>query len=365
MAESLPPQHGLSVVVPTHAGRASVLSRLLASLAESATGLSEPWECIVVDGSPPDEAAVVRTLCDARGARYLRGGDNAGVKRNLGAAEARYDILLFVDSDCVASPDLLPAHVRTLRSAPATVGGVVGLTEFTGTGSMAWQVAERCRVWSSFGFARRFQRVPWGPTVNLSVRTALFRAVGGFGEETGGEDVTFGLRLTDDGHQLLTSEEAIALHERERSGLRQMIRKLVSYGGGETRLSQRFPERTHAHVSPVLIVAGLGLAGLLVGRRLPLPLRVSPAGMAATGLFIRDYRRRRQAALRYRPPGAAAPGAGGWRSPLLDLASVLFTWALDTGAAAEAIRLRRPSLLRRRFVFVSDRDFVARVRPAR
>jgi GT2 family glycosyltransferase len=365
MVDSLPLSPGLSVVVPTHAGRASVLARLLASLAESARGLSEPWECIVVDGSPAGEEPVVRALCEARGARYLRGGANAGVKRNLGAAAARYDLLLFVDSDCVAVPELLPAHVRAIRSSPTAVAGVVGLTELTGTGSLPWQIAERCRVWSSFGWARHFQRVPWGPTANLAVRTALFHAVGGFDEETGGEDVSFGLRLTDAGHHLVTSEEARALHERERSGLRQIVRKLVSYGGGETRLSQRFPDRTRIQHSPVLIVAGLGVAGLLLGRGLPLGLRVSPAGLAATGLLVRDYRRRRQAALRHRPPGGAAQGGGGWRPPLLDLVSVLFTWALDAGAAAEAVRLRQPSLLRRRFVFVSDRDFVARVRPGR
>src|SRR5438874_13071403 len=126
------PETGVSVVVPSHSGRLPLLPRLLTSLCQSASRLREPWECIVVDDSPGAECQAVRTVCVDHGARYQRGPWSAGSKRNVGAAAARHDVLVFVDSDCVVSVAFLPAHVSALRSAPPGTAGVIGLTNFFG-----------------------------------------------------------------------------------------------------------------------------------------------------------------------------------------------------------------------------------------
>src|SRR5205807_2316281 len=58
---------GLSVIVPVHGGRLALLARLLSSLEGSAARMSEPWECLVVDGSPEPEASAVARLWAAFG----------------------------------------------------------------------------------------------------------------------------------------------------------------------------------------------------------------------------------------------------------------------------------------------------------
>lgn len=53
-----------------------------------------------------------------------------GRKRNVGAREAKYDIVLFLDSDCIATPNLLNEHYKMYTDDH--VGAVAGLLEFVG-----------------------------------------------------------------------------------------------------------------------------------------------------------------------------------------------------------------------------------------
>lgn len=364
-----PATSGVSVVVPTHSGRLPLLRLLLDSVCASARCLAEPWECIVVDDSPAGERDAVREACRAHGARYERGPWRAGTKRNIGAAAAQYDLLVFVDSDCQVSEGFLSAHAETLRSAPPGTAGVVGLTEFFGEASFLWQVADRSRVWSSFGWARPFRQVLWGPTVNLSMWASTFREVGGFEDDAwtaaGGEDVSLGIRLTEAGWRLLTSREALALHHRDHVRLPQMTQRFFMYGEADAYLCAAFPARTHRHLSPLLLVAAAGAAGLVAPGRIPAAVRLAAPLATAVVCVGSDLRRRRAQRRRYRRPGPAEgdQGVGGWRSLLLDLACVPFAAASDLGAALQAVRARRPGLLWRRFDFINGSEFVRRERP--
>ena len=110
--ESIAP--GVSVVVPV-LGRVPSTERMLASLRAAAERCPEPVEIILIDDSGPTDAARHREHCDRHGARYLRGPRHVGAKRNLGVRHASHDLLLFTDSDCRATPDLLRIHVEAIR----------------------------------------------------------------------------------------------------------------------------------------------------------------------------------------------------------------------------------------------------------
>jgi glycosyltransferase involved in cell wall biosynthesis len=103
----------VSVIIPVY-NAAEYLEACLAHLAASA---SPPLECIVVDDGSTDESAKV---AGRYGAKVLSSGGRAGPAhaRNLGAREARGEILFFVDSDVCVHPDTLERLRRDFLADP-------------------------------------------------------------------------------------------------------------------------------------------------------------------------------------------------------------------------------------------------------
>ena len=107
----------VSIVVPTFNG-ASRIARCLDALLSQAS--DQHVEVLVVnDGSTDQTAAVVSKYPSVR----LISQTNAGpaTARNRGAAEARGEILLFTDDDCVPMPDWLNAMLAPFED-PDVVG---------------------------------------------------------------------------------------------------------------------------------------------------------------------------------------------------------------------------------------------------
>src|SRR5207247_7735700 len=85
-------------------------SRLLESCLESlrAQETREPWELVVCsDGDPSVPAEVLSKFPDAVVGMIDRRGAPPGQARNLLIERASGDLLLFLDDDVVARPDLL------------------------------------------------------------------------------------------------------------------------------------------------------------------------------------------------------------------------------------------------------------------
>lgn len=93
---------GVSIIIPTHSGRESVLETVGALLDNDFNAM----ELIVVsDGGSPETKAVLETVDDARLKliETVRGG--AARARNAGLLEARFDWVAFVDDDDVPRPN--------------------------------------------------------------------------------------------------------------------------------------------------------------------------------------------------------------------------------------------------------------------
>jgi GT2 family glycosyltransferase len=109
----------ITVIVPVYNSR-EYLSHCLGALAAS----TEPHECIVVDdGSTDGSAEVARQF----GATVLATGERSGPAygRNLGAAFAKGDVLLFLDSDVCARPDTV-ARVRAAFDEDRELAALMG-----------------------------------------------------------------------------------------------------------------------------------------------------------------------------------------------------------------------------------------------
>lgn len=337
---------GVSMVVPVR-DRVRLLDRLLASLAPAVARVTEPVEMIVVDDSGPVAAAAHRRTCSRYGARYVRGPRHVGAKRNAGVAVATGDLILFVDSDCRATPELLSRHLAAMRAAPPAVAASAGPTEVEGAGTAVFDVMRRSVLLNGdLERPRRAGRVPWATTSNLMVRADAFRAVGGFVERSltavGGEDVDFGLRLTAAGYEIQCEPPAVVVHDRSSSdSLRAAARRLYTYGRSEQWLATVHPHYRRARLNAV---SALGAAALAAGA-LSRPSRgrswTLPAALFAL-LLAREVPRR---CARGEPPTAVLEAT----------ACTLVDWTFDLGAAVAAVQLGRPRLLFAGFRLEEDR----------
>ncbi len=248
----------VSVVIITQ-GRVPLVEALLCSLDEARAELAATSEVLVVDDSRPSDAEALRRACSAHGARYVAAGSpSVSAKRNQGAGEAAFPVVLFLDSDCLATPPLLVEHAR--RYDDPAVHGVLGLLEFDGPGTEACAAVDLTPFAGSFGWPREYATVSWGPTANLSVRAASFAALGGFDEtfppRPGGEDVDLGLRLTARFGRLACAPEARALHTRYTwNSFRGNLRRFFQWGVADRYLVVRHPQRTFRDLPRLPVLA--------------------------------------------------------------------------------------------------------------
>ena len=196
----------VSVVIPTY-NRGRVVGEAIESVLAQTFG---DFEVIVVDdGSADDTAEKIAAIRDSR-VRYIR-QSNAGVSaaRNRGVAEARGEIISFLDSDDLWKPEKLTHEVRFLEEhpeVPAVFGDIeVRFRDGAAIESLARhsprmlrlapEALERTGVISQRRlYLMLFHDMPAVPTA-LSIRATAFRELGGFDTAWNGpEDLEFLLR---------------------------------------------------------------------------------------------------------------------------------------------------------------------------
>ena len=236
---------GISILIPC-AGRIMLLEKLLHSVHQACKIFQLPSEIILLDNSRVDERGKVRELALIYNAFYHIGSDNLSQKRNKGAHLASYDLILFLDSDCVVDENILHEHFYAYTS-PETAG-CLGLLNFVGQDTTTWMSVERTGVLECFSIPNYQETTLWGPTANISFRKDLFLDVGGFDNafsRPGGEDVDLGFRLTGAGWSICCNPAAIAYHTKETwASFWQVYERFVRYGAADALLIKKHPSHT-------------------------------------------------------------------------------------------------------------------------
>ncbi len=263
----------LSVVIPTYSRRES-LRRCLDSLATQ----KEPptFEVIVVDDGSQDGTAEMLARYQPRYPLRVLSTERAGpaAARNLGAAEAKGEYLLFIDVDVVAHPGLFAIHMTSNR---AQLEDVV-------FGPMIPPAGERLPSWVRWEQEvldkqyRAMLEGRWEPTprqfytANASLARRHFQSAGGFDPSyKRAEDVELGYRLLDLGLRFVFRPDAVVTHYAGRS-LRAWWRIPYQYGIYDVRM---WRDKGRSHI--------LGLIGREFPQRHPLVqqlVRLSVGGSA-------------------------------------------------------------------------------------
>jgi glycosyltransferase involved in cell wall biosynthesis len=226
----------VSVVIPAR-NAAELLPFQLEAL--SGQTYQGRWEVLVIDNCSIDQTAYValdwaEKLPDLRVVRAQR---RRGVNyaRNVGAAAARGDLLLFCDADDVASPGWLQAMAEAARISDI-VGGMVDDLALNDSRARAWRprpLRDHLPTHMSF--------LPYAPGQNFGVRTTVWRALGGFDETytSGGDETEFCWRAQLASYTISFVPHAV-MHYRLRNSLWPLVRQAFGYGYSDTRLYRDF-----------------------------------------------------------------------------------------------------------------------------
>jgi glycosyltransferase involved in cell wall biosynthesis len=233
-----------SVVIPSY-NNASTVPKTLLALTQQTLPPNRFEVILVDDGSTDETEKVVRALTLPETFQTIRKSNGgAAAARNCGAAQARGEILVFLDSDVVPDATLLQQHLKSHRVHKRAL--VVGR-------SRALPALESDRFYEimgdnlfSFdeGDAEKMVTFQEVLSRNLSLPRKSFLEIGGFDEgfpRSGYEDIEFAYRATQLGFRVVYNPQAAGDHHHTGT-LEEVGQHMYNYQMSAVLLMRKHPE---------------------------------------------------------------------------------------------------------------------------
>lgn len=169
---------------------------------------------------------------------------SAAAARNLGARHASGTYLHFIDSDCVAAPDLIKHIHKHHAAGHIIVGGSIALGS-----NDYWVMCDHMLIFSNYLPGTAPGERPFLPSGNFSIERELFFQFGGFDERfpgAAGEEVDLCIRLHAAGYPLLFEPRAEVAHRHPRIEAHIVWKHLRRFGQVQVIIWKRHPEQTAA-----------------------------------------------------------------------------------------------------------------------
>ena len=207
----------LSIVIPTF-NRAAMLADTIDRI-QSQTVSRENYEVIVVDNASTDDT---RVILEAKCRKYLnlrslfQAKPGAAATRNAGLRQAGGEIVLFIDNDIDADPDLIERHLEYHLQTPqsAVIGNVI--TPWHDSVDPFLRYLRHRGIYNPYTVASGPIDFSYYHTGNVSTPRSLLLRAGGFNEDFflyGMEDIELGYRLHKLGAHMIHGERARATHQ--------------------------------------------------------------------------------------------------------------------------------------------------------
>jgi len=225
----------LSIIVPSYNSE-HVISDCLDSFEKQT--YADDFEIIVVDSSIDKTSEIV--VSDYPNVKLIRLNKRTdpGRARNIGIGEARGDLIVFIDADCVAAPNWLERMVGAHESSYDIVGGIVRNSPKSNN------LVGRAGYMAEFrDFLPRIHRqeVTHIPTCNISYKRRIFNKFGLFqGDYYPQEDLIFNYSLLKQGEKILL-DPVICVWHRHRSRLGDFLYHQYRIGEGTSRVLRTIP----------------------------------------------------------------------------------------------------------------------------
>lgn len=154
-------------------------------------------EIIVVDSSDDDKTKHILTGYKNDKVRMITSGIRVmpATQRNIGAGEAKGDILCFIDSDAFPAEDWIEKIIEACEEGNKAGGGSYLIPDFQQHNKLA--TAQYYLEFNEFINTGKPRIKKIFPTCNLFCDKKLFEKVGGIPEIRASEDTLFGLKLSE------------------------------------------------------------------------------------------------------------------------------------------------------------------------
>ena len=194
----------VSIIIPTKNAE-SVIGECLTAIQNLNTP-ADKYEVIIVDNNSADRTVEIEKQFDAVILRTNSEKVNVSGSRNIGAKQAKGDILAFLDADCIVSKEWLNNALINFKCEDTCLAGYkYKIPENSTLAAKSWD----------FIFANREMKgtVDWVPAGNMFILKRCFESVGGFDESlVTNEDVELCYRLKEKGYQILSDPKIQVTH---------------------------------------------------------------------------------------------------------------------------------------------------------
>lgn len=269
-----------SIVIPAYRSRGTI-EACLDALCDQVTEI--PYEIIVVDSSNDGTGDFVRSRYPQ--VRMIESATRllSGAARNLGAEWARGDLLLFIDSDCIAEPRWIDRICRSLEENDCSaVSGAM----LNGNPEHSISVCSYVMEFSDFFLSNGHRFVDYLPTGNICYRAEVFRRFGGFDpEQRLYVDLIFNKTLSAAGEKLLFDPRTHVRHLHRNS-----LREYLSHERGRGQaaaIARRKGLLIGASWAKYPVLAFLAAPGLFARKSIFFPYRFLHAYPREAGRLVR------------------------------------------------------------------------------
>lgn len=207
---TIDPEPSVSVIVPAY-NEGVVLADCLGSILNS--GYPRLEVIVVNDGSTDNTEEVMERFSD-RVITINKENGGKGSALNAGIERASGEILMFVDADGIFTEDTIPNMLAGFRNK--NVGAVCGNDQPVNTHNILTRILT-LMTHTGTGLARRglalLGMLPIVAGNSGAFRASAIRTVGGFREDTLGEDLELTWRIQEAGYEVEFAPDAIILAE--------------------------------------------------------------------------------------------------------------------------------------------------------
>jgi len=170
-----------------------------------------PYEIILVDSSDDNTPQIVRSKFPGINYIHLSEKTDPGTARNIGLKESNGDIILFIDSDCIANKNWIEKMVTQHETSDyAAVGGSV-VNGNDPSSKIAW--AGYMAEFREFIPQQKEKEVSHIPTCNISYKRKYLEELGGFNPNFyPQEDLDFNYRLYRIGGKIFFNPQIQVAH---------------------------------------------------------------------------------------------------------------------------------------------------------
>lgn len=184
-----------SVIIPSYNSSKTIVYTIDHLLKQ--TEVDRLIEIIIVDSSDDDKTKEILAQYTDGKVRMITSGIRVmpAIQRNIGARDAKGDILCFIDSDAYPADDWVEKILDACEKGLKAGGGSYLLPDFQRNHKLA--AAQYYLEFNEFINAGKPRVKKLFPTCNLFCSRKLFEQVGGIPEIRASEDTLFGLKVSE------------------------------------------------------------------------------------------------------------------------------------------------------------------------